>query len=502
MRTDRRTSELLARTLVAGLAAAAALAVFVPIISHATPFWTPADFERSRAEDAAAAALAGTDRPPEAALGKLPAQNAPQTHIDYLDLFGDAAAFVASFQVSDTTSPDYGGIREGEHLPNVIQTDNTSESVWLFTRYYELTGDTTYHQNLRASFAYSLAFPAYSEEGGSLAANGYYRMYNCGWACFAEWTYRSVTGDTTYKAYGDSCASYIATHNLNRQGGTFDQYVNPPVLAWAAGNLWSVANAQGNAGWRDAAEARGLRVRDWVNGEPTLLSNETWAMSGGATMWGVIHSWFAENPESLTIWTDARKDSMDAYALPFAAFTTAWNGWYAFGHLAVWQSLQYDAARLRSLALADTIAAEDGDFDGGVPARPADADTMDQTWVTSYLAHMGLDPWIALTSVPPGPVAPESGARAVLRVSASPNPFSAATILRFAMPRAGRATLDVFDIEGRIVRRLVDGSLDAREHDVRWDGRDAAGRATAPGVYVLRLVTPDGSAAAKTVRLR
>jgi flagellar hook assembly protein FlgD len=40
------------------------------------------------------------------------------------------------------------------------------------------------------------------------------------------------------------------------------------------------------------------------------------------------------------------------------------------------------------------------------------------------------------------------------------------------------------------VRRVASGRFPEGAHRVRWDGRDDAGRAVAPGVYVYRLITP------------
>lgn len=76
------------------------------------------------------------------------------------------------------------------------------------------------------------------------------------------------------------------------------------------------------------------------------------------------------------------------------------------------------------------------------------------------------------------------------------------TEIRFAIPRAGRATLDVFDVAGRRVRRLAEGVREAGEHDVAWDERDADGGAVAAGVYFLRLDTENGVATRKVVLVR
>jgi hypothetical protein len=51
------------------------------------------------------------------------------------------------------------------------------------------------------------------------------------------------------------------------------------------------------------------------------------------------------------------------------------------------------------------------------------------------------------------------------------------TEVRFAIPRAGRATLDVFDVQGRRVRRLSEGMREAGDHAVTWDEHDGDGQA-------------------------
>ena len=70
-----------------------------------------------------------------------------------------------------------------------------------------------------------------------------------------------------------------------------------------------------------------------------------------------------------------------------------------------------------------------------------------------------------------------------------PNPFAAAqgTEIRFNLPAAGVAMLDVFDTRGRLVKRLASGVQPAGMRMVRWDGRDNSGRVVAGGVYLYRL---------------
>ena len=72
---------------------------------------------------------------------------------------------------------------------------------------------------------------------------------------------------------------------------------------------------------------------------------------------------------------------------------------------------------------------------------------------------------------------------------AVPNPFNPATTLRFRLPAPGHTTLKLYDVQGRLVKTLVDEHRAAGEHQVRWQGRDETGRRVASGIYCARLVS-------------
>jgi flagellar hook assembly protein FlgD len=70
----------------------------------------------------------------------------------------------------------------------------------------------------------------------------------------------------------------------------------------------------------------------------------------------------------------------------------------------------------------------------------------------------------------------------------APNPFRPATTIRFDLPRRGPVSLRVYDVAGRLVRSLVDGSpLEAGRHEAVWDGRNESGRSVGAGLYFYRL---------------
>lgn len=91
--------------------------------------------------------------------------------------------------------------------------------------------------------------------------------------------------------------------------------------------------------------------------------------------------------------------------------------------------------------------------------------------------------WRSDTSVPTAPTSVH------LRPPA-PNPFNPCTRVSFSLDTAATADLSVYDLQGRRVRRLLNGPLPAGEHVLTWDGRDDAGRRSPGGFYLVRLTTP------------
>jgi len=83
-----------------------------------------------------------------------------------------------------------------------------------------------------------------------------------------------------------------------------------------------------------------------------------------------------------------------------------------------------------------------------------------------------------------------------------PNPFQDQTTLFFDLGQSGEVSLQVFDVNGRQVRNLLDGWQNAGRHPVAWQGEDNAGRKLGQGVYYLRLVTRDTTDSKQIVLMR
>ena len=84
----------------------------------------------------------------------------------------------------------------------------------------------------------------------------------------------------------------------------------------------------------------------------------------------------------------------------------------------------------------------------------------------------------------------------------APNPFNSQTILSYFLPAPTPARLAVFTLTGQRVAVLHQGPQQAGYHRLHWDGRDAAGRLLASGVYLYRLVTDEAVLTRKLILLR
>jgi flagellar hook assembly protein FlgD len=82
-----------------------------------------------------------------------------------------------------------------------------------------------------------------------------------------------------------------------------------------------------------------------------------------------------------------------------------------------------------------------------------------------------------------------------LNLRLSPNPSMAEVNIATEMREAGRLVVEVWDAQGRVVRRLFEGELAAGPFQLQWDGTDGRGGRVAPATYLLRLVTASGSTA-------
>jgi hypothetical protein len=68
-----------------------------------------------------------------------------------------------------------------------------------------------------------------------------------------------------------------------------------------------------------------------------------------------------------------------------------------------------------------------------------------------------------------------------------PNPFVGTTMVRFDLPKDIHVSLNIYDVQGRLVKSLVNQGLPAGRYSIGWDGRDNSGDRVASGVYYYRI---------------
>ncbi len=103
------------------------------------------------------------------------------------------------------------------------------------------------------------------------------------------------------------------------------------------------------------------------------------------------------------------------------------------------------------------------------------------------------DDFTILTSAPSPVKDTRAGGSQIFFAGAGPNPSDGRTSLRFSTPAQADVQLAIYDLRGRFVRRLTDGTRGVGTHIVDWDGRDRDGRSVPAGTYFgLLRVNIDG----------
>jgi histidinol-phosphate aminotransferase len=85
---------------------------------------------------------------------------------------------------------------------------------------------------------------------------------------------------------------------------------------------------------------------------------------------------------------------------------------------------------------------------------------------------------------------------------AYPNPFNSSTNIRVLLPISAPLKLEIFDIQGRVVKTLVDRIMGAGEHSFVWNGTNRSGHSVSSGSYFYRLTSGDNVITKKMILLK
>jgi hypothetical protein len=107
---------------------------------------------------------------------------------------------------------------------------------------------------------------------------------------------------------------------------------------------------------------------------------------------------------------------------------------------------------------------------------------------------------LAAAGVPGDPGRGEPARAAITAIS--PNPFRAEARVEFSLTRPANVRLAVYDLGGRLVMPLLDGSAQPGPHSLTWNGLDSSGRAVSPGIYLVRMAAEGTAHTQKIILVR
>jgi hypothetical protein len=83
-----------------------------------------------------------------------------------------------------------------------------------------------------------------------------------------------------------------------------------------------------------------------------------------------------------------------------------------------------------------------------------------------------------------------------------PNPFNPETTIAFSLSNMENVEINVYNVRGQLVRRLVSGEHAAGRHSVVWNGRDDSNRQVSSGVYFYKMKAGEFTAIQKMLLMK
>jgi len=85
------------------------------------------------------------------------------------------------------------------------------------------------------------------------------------------------------------------------------------------------------------------------------------------------------------------------------------------------------------------------------------------------------------------------------RITASPNPFRDGLTINYNLTGDTHVSLVIYDLNGRVVRQLVNEYQHEGYHQVLWDALNSNGNSLNNGIYILKIETASGSEISKII---
>ena len=83
-----------------------------------------------------------------------------------------------------------------------------------------------------------------------------------------------------------------------------------------------------------------------------------------------------------------------------------------------------------------------------------------------------------------------------------PNPFNPVTTLQYVLPENAMVNIIIYDMMGRQVKTLVNGSQTVGYKSIQWNATNTAGQPVSAGIYLYTIETGEFRQTKKMVLLK
>jgi hypothetical protein len=252
-----------------------------------------------------------------------------------------------------------------------------------------------------------------------------------------------------------------------------------------------------------------------ASGAGVVAAPSTLTFGPGWTLGGVVNEYFSE----LAVTRDLAS-ATESWDVACVRYNVGANTYDPVPTAAPWQftisNLQMDAyARAKATGATATVTVYDSLGNPSTLPNP-----INFTWNGSSLAFDAITPQmlapygviaeidviaplqvLGLPAVPTG--VPVGGGLVFALHAPAPNPCVRASRLSWSQPHVADAKLELYDVSGRLVRTLANGTQPAGEHAATWDLSDRTGMPVSNGLYFARLtVTGQGTRTTRVTLMR
>ncbi|MGH3055008.1 MAG: Kelch repeat-containing protein, partial [Gaiellaceae bacterium] len=274
-----------------------------------------------------------------------------------------------------------------------------------------------------------------------------------------------------YDPVRDRMLVFGGTDGLNLLGDVWS-------LALAGGTAWSQVVPTGSPGVRDIHSAIYDPIRDrmvvFAGGGDSGDLNDVWALSLTGTP-----AWTQLAPTGAP---PGARDSHSAIYDPVRDRMVIYGGEGGLGAVNDLWSMSLAGIPAWTQLAPTGIVPDPGYSQTAIYYPSLDRMVIFGGGTTNVLNDVHNLTWNSALGVPP-----RASAGELSLAPAYPNPARGEASIEFALPREGAASLRIFDLSGRSVATLVNGSLAAGHHSIHWDGREASGGLAKPGLYFYEL---------------